>query len=251
MKLQEVFDQFTYGELSQVNIGGGANGEISEDNWRSMATLINLGLTAIYKRFNLKTGELVLRVLPGEYVYLLQSRFAVSNTKSKETDRYIVDTALNPFKDDILKIESVKTKGGIGLSLNSGSHGYVCTTPSQISVGLPKALVDGLGSPDLPDYLKNTTELVIGYRANHFKLTPDIGSFDPLNLELELPETYLYALCLFVAARVLNPIGLSNELVAGNTYSAKYEAECVRLQFENLETDKGAPEDKIARNGWK
>ena len=53
MKLKEVFDQLTYGELSQLSIGGQAQGEITEENYARVVAHVNLGLSAIYKRFHL------------------------------------------------------------------------------------------------------------------------------------------------------------------------------------------------------
>ena len=130
MKLKEIFDQLTYGELSQLAIGGGEQGQINEANYPSVVAHIRLALTALYKRFPLKENRLVLQLLPGVLQYEINSKYAVGNMKSLVPVKYILDSAL-PFKDDILKIERVYTGKGHELSLNDGADPFSLTTPSD------------------------------------------------------------------------------------------------------------------------
>ena len=43
---------------------------------------------------------------------------------------------------------------------------------------------------------------------------------------------------------------MANEFHAGNSYYAKYEAECMRLENENLDTDQGGQYNRLYVNGW-
>ena len=247
MKLIEVFNQLTHGELSNLSIGGRENGEITEENYKGVMAHVNLGLTDLFKRFTLKEGRLQLELQDDQALYSLSSKFAVNGKRSKETVRYILDTVANPFRDDVLKIEQVITDAGCELELNNKSAQYSCFTPSAEVLRVPTIMVSGLLS--IPEQLK-TEQLTVVYRANHPVFDTEVGSFDPGNTEVELPYTHLWALCLFVASRINNPIGMSQEFNAGNNYAAKYEAECQRLEADGYEVDQGAGNSRARRNGW-
>lgn len=247
MYLSEVFEQLTSGELSQLSIGGGEAGEISEANWSRVINHINLGLGALYKRFPLKEGRLTLELLPDRTTYPIASKYAISNTRSRELSRYIRDSKGDPYLDDLLKVERVYSDTGYEMALNDLSDKYSVFTPSASTLRVPAGLVAEVAA--LPDYLKTET-LDVVYRANHAKIVMGLGYFDPAREELELPESHLMALLLFVASRVNNPIGMTNEFHAGNSYAAKYEAECAQLEGLGLRVDKASQNSGIQRGGW-
>lgn len=222
MKLQEVFDQLSEGELSQISIGGQEAGVINEANRNKVVNHITLGLSALYKRFNLKTRRLTIPL-------------------QKDSDTYELKI------DDILKLEKVLTDSDYELNLNSDGDPYSCFTPTMNSLRVPQVILDQ--SPDLPDQLK-TDSLTVTYRANHPKLINKFGVLMPETNEVELPMSHLQALLYFVASRFHNPIGMVNEFNAGNSWYAKYEGECQRLEAENLQVDKVAENYKLSRNGW-
>lgn len=222
MKLQEIFDQLTYGELSQLSIGGSEQGEISEANYPRVLAHINLGLTELYKRFNLKEKRLVVPLQRNADVYQLNV-------------------------DDILKIERVITDSEFEMTLNHESDPYSCFTPSLKSLRIPE-LVMNQGS-SLPDELK-TTALTVVYRANHPKIVIRFGYIQPERVEVELPSSHLQALLYFVASRAHNPIGMTNEFNAGNNWNMKYERACQELEAEGLQVDRGINNLRLNRNGW-
>lgn len=248
MNLQDIFNALSTGELSQLSIGGKPGGVIDNQNRGKLLPHINLGLTAIFKRFRLKEGELIVKLLPGKQRYLLTEEFAESSLGVGSAEAYILD-ALNPFVSDLLKIEGVYTDPGFGLPLNDAIQIYSVNTPQLNTLVVPKEIVDK--GNDLPALLK-TDRLRVVYRANHTKIT-----FDPMydysyvaGTELELPDAYLEALLYFVASRINNPIGMTNEFHAGNSYMMKYEQECQRLETENLQVDSTPTNSRLVRNGW-
>lgn len=248
MNIQEIFDQLTHGELSQISIGGGEQGKVDKSNYAAVINHINLALTALYKRFNLKSGRLRLEMVPGKTQYQIHSRFAQSNLDSVETTKYLLDTS-DPFKDDLLKIEQVLSENGTDMVLNDGSYQYSLVTPNYRTLSVPEGIVER--KADLPeDYKTSTLDLV--YRANHHKLILKdewgIDYFD--ELEVDLPDAYLEALLYFIASRVNNPIGMTNEFHAGNSYAAKYEQECARLEMQNLQVDRGHQNTRLRAGGW-
>lgn len=222
MKLSEVFQQLAYGELSQISIGGITDDELAEEAHAPLLAHVNLGLTAIYKRFNLKEGRITFPLVPGSYLYKLAA-------------------------SDLHKIEQVYTAEGVELPLNDGNSAFSCTTPQLNTLRVVKKIVDR--TMDLPEKYQ-TTGLEVVYRANHTKVVASGGYLIPEMVELELPDSHLEALLYFVASRVHNPIGMVNEFNAGNNWAAKYEMECQRLEGLNLEIDESNGNERLSRNGW-
>lgn len=222
MNLKEVFDQLTFGELSQLAIGGNDNGAIAPKNYDRMVAHTNLALSAIYKRFNLKEGRLTLDLQTDQFSYTLTA-------------------------EDLNKIERVYGQTGYEFSLNDEADPYSMFTPTAKVLRVPEIVVNG--AVNMPDEIK-TEELELVYRAAHPKIVPDGTYLDPEEIQLELPDTHLEALLLFIAGRVHTPTGMSNETNMGNTYAAKYEQECMRLEQLNLRVDQFSQPDRIARNGW-
>lgn len=247
MNLQEVFDQLTHGELSQLSIGGNEAGIINPANYNRLVPHVNLGLTQLYKRFPLKEGRLTLELQSDRTVYPIHSKYAVSSRSSREPVRYIKDSLAVPFKDDIHKIEKVLTSSGYEFSLNDEGEEYSLFTPSATVLRVPLDVVDQV--LDLPDELKTTLVEVV-YRANHPLIIADGADLEPDVIELELPYSHLEPLLLFIASRVHTPTGMTNEANLGNTYATKYEAACQLLETVNLRVDQGGQADRLHRNGW-
>lgn len=221
MKLSEIFAQLSYGELSQISLGSSEMGGIDEGNYPRLLAHINMGLLALYKRFPLKEGRTTLTMQAGVQSYPLDA-------------------------ENVLKVERVYTAGGWELGLNDESDPYACFTPSAHILRVPSEVA--AQHMELPDHLKTPT-LEVVYRAGHPVLTASIG-FDPEQVDVELPYSHLEPLLYYVASRVNNPMGMSNEFHAGNSYSAKYEASCQQLEMVNLRVDQGSQNSRLQRNGW-
>jgi hypothetical protein len=247
MKLSEIFTQLTYGELSQISIGGVEAGEINEANYPKILPHINLALTALYKRFPLKEGRITVALQSGRVTYPLTSAFSASNRRSRETVKYILDTADTAFVDDIHKVERIYTTSGWELGLNDEADVYSCFTPTATTLRVPAAVVNE--SVDLPQELR-TTELTVVYRANHPLITAGTSGLVPDRVDVELPYSHLEPLLLYIASRMNNPMGMTNEFNAGNNYAAKYEAACAELERVNLRVDQVSQNTKLERNGW-
>lgn len=247
MNLIEVFEQLTVGEFSQLAIGGQERGVISQANYKTVMSHINLGLTALYRRFPLKEGHIKLDLQPGKKVYPLKMAFAVSNRRSNEPVRYIIDSLSSPFQDDIHKIERVLTETGFTLGLNDISVKDSCHTPDMSTLVVPDSIIHQ--TTQTPDHLKTET-LDVYYRANHPILTMPLGYFEPKRVDIELPYSHLEALLYFVASRAHNPIGMSDEFHAGNNYAQRYEAACQELERLGLRIDVGQQGSKLESKGF-
>lgn len=242
MKLQDIFEQLSGGEFSQLSIGGQDAGVINANNYAKVLGHVNLGLTALYRRFTLKEGRLILQMQEGQTKYKLMSPYAVNAVGSSVPVRYIIDTVDDPFQDDIIKIERVLDELGEELGLNDASDPLSVFTPSALTLQLP--------TDPAEDKHLEVQALTVVYRANHPKLVVGAGEFTPAAVEVQLPDTHMEPLLYYVASRVNNPVGMSNEFHAGNSYYAKYEAACQELEGKGLQVNHASVSDRLARNGW-
>lgn len=225
MTLQDIFDQLTSGELSQLSTGGAEHGAISEANYGKIIPHINLGLTALYKRFPLKQDQVHIALVPGTLTY---STLTIAPS--------------------LLKVEQVLTDDGYELALNDAADTFSVTTPVASSLLVPADIV--AQGADLPDKYK-TAGFTVVYRANHPKVVQRLGFFDPKRERLQLPETHLEPLLYYVASRVHTPMGTGQfEGQIGNNYYAKYEASCQSLELSNLNVDQGSQSTRLRDKGW-
>ena len=95
-----------------------------------------------------------------------------------------------------------------------------------------------------------TTGVAVHYRASHPYLPAGVGMYRANMVDIDLPYQYLEALCYFIASRINNPMGMTNEFHAGNSYAAKYEMACLALERDNIRVDQVSQPDRIGRNGW-
>jgi len=241
MKLSEVFSQLAYGELSQMGVINDTGDGLLPSKYGQMVAHVNMGLTALYKRFLLKEAKVSVTLVPGKSTYPLVST----------TDTLFVVSQDSPvFLDNIHKIERVYTDTGIELALNDDYEAYSCKTPSMNTLQVPYDIVNKVvGLP--AELLTDSVQVV--YRANHPKLvyvSTVEAPYDPSTVTLELPDSHLEPLLLYVASRVNNPVGMTNEFHAGNSYYAKYEKACQELETTNIRIDQGRQNSKLVSNGW-
>lgn len=230
MTLQEIFDQLTTGELSKLAIGGSDHGGVQPSDYSKVVNHINLGLTDLHSRFNLKEGRAVLTLALPKRHYTITG---------KDPSVVLLDETGADFGMDLLKLESVLHPDGSAYGLNEKNNPFSMSTPSPTTLRLPDQWKDG----QIP------AELTLVYRADHPKIDV-VPGFDPQNVWVELPHSHLWALLLFVASRAHNPVGMSNEFHAGNSYFAKYLAACQDLVNQNLHVDHGNYNDRLQSNGW-
>lgn len=237
MKLSEVFTQLSVGELSQISVGGSPVGELNDKGEEILVAHVNLGLMALYKRFHLKEGRVTFTLETGKVLYGLNT----------DSDTQFVEDADEEFTDNILKIEKVMTADEFELGLNDASDPYGCFTPSATVLRVSPYVAGQMTG--IPDEYKTST-LTAVYRASHPTIVKTGSSFNPSRVDLELPYSHLEPLLLFVASRLNNPIGMTNEFHAGNSYAAKYEKACQELELRNLQVDQGMQSSRLLSNGW-
>lgn len=232
--LKDIFDALAFGELSGISLG--STGEIDEDDYPQIISHINMGLTALYKRFNLKQQELILYQQEDVSLYYLHAD-RVGALADMDDTVYILYNENNPFEDDLLKVLAIYDEDEDLVPLNNRNNDDSVFTPS-------------------PDILKMTPEdpveyRTITYQANHPKIVIT-DSFDPDRYELEAPEFLKEALLLYVAGRVFRSKkrGTDKGPSEASTFMIEYETACMKLQVFGLIPEDDESTSSFANNGW-
>lgn len=242
MKLIEVYDHLSDGELSQVNLGNGDR-DINPRNYPRIGKAVALGLDTIFRRFFLEDGRVSVLLDPSIQTYVLSTDFASSNASSQEAVKYIQDSAGDPFEDRVLQIEAIydTTKPDVSpakLPLNVIENPDSLRTINYRTFVIPEAVTEA-----------GLTRRVI-YRKGHRKLTERDWS-DPERAEISLPPTYMQALLYFVASRLHMPLGTDgNGANEGNMWMQRYELEARRLESQGLEIVKEWDSGKFRARGF-
>lgn len=243
MKLQEILDQLTTGELAQVYVGDPeADGFLTDEKRMALIRHINAALTTLHRRFAIRERRLTVTLQPETFTYVLDSKYAASNSRSSEPVKYLADLS-DPFKDDLIQIEQVFDDAGDPLPLNNPRKLNSVRTPNHKTLVLPDR-VEGLAHP-----LDTSATLELVYRGN-FQLDEFDLVYPDDMVEVELPPMYLEPLLYYVASRVMTPMGAIDGVHAGNDFMARYEAVCQRLKHEGYETTETDGGYGFERAGW-
>lgn len=235
MTLQDIYDQLAYGELRQLQLGYGdidnTEGGLPVESFLKILPTVKLGLTELHKRFWLREGRLNVTLDDSKVTYVL--------TKKKD--------AGTDFQNDLLKVERVLGKwreDEYEIPLNQVNNPAAIRTTSYNTLLVPT-------DQELAPWLEWTEELTIVYRADHPAISDPVANAAPLATEIVLPSTHLEPLLWYIASRLHNPQGLSQEFHEGNNYAAKFEASVALLKMENFELDDDAcNEDRFQDAGW-
>jgi hypothetical protein len=215
MNLKNVIDQLSHGELRNVFMADTTDGDLNERQKEMLITHVTMGLAALHTRFFLKERTHVVNLLP-------------------DKRRYSID------EPDLLRIEAVRDLVNDEYLINVLGEPESLHTPDYRTLDVPLALYEEIASPVLEVF----------YRANHLPLDK-LAKYLPLDrTEIDLPYTHLEALTLYVASRVMNPVGMSETFHDGNNYAAKYEQACQRLELSGFEVNQTGGKNKFSAGGW-
>lgn len=238
MVLQEVFDQLATAELNNIYLVDQLTKEIDPAMYAKVAAVVNGALTALHTRFLLRTGRLTLVLDPTISTYQLNSRYMQGKLAKANTPQYL---KLSPdFKDNLLKVHAVTDECGRKYGINNGTDYF----------SVHEAAYDTLMvSPDLYEKHK-VRELTIEYRQDHKMIPTRCDGLDPECYGLTLPRTHLMALCLHVASRLHQPIGLQDGTYSSNSFAVMYNQECARLDGESLHLTQLGVNYGVSRKGF-
>jgi len=247
MKLSKIYEALVASEIFTYDLVDD-EGSLRNEVKPRINRLINLGLSKLYELFVIREDTLKLNVTSDIQRYFL----TCDNAQSKNPNGYILDSD-NPFKGDILELLRIKLPDGTVRTLNGESptqntirdvyhNVHVSTAPSLISTPSSDELLFGF----IPE--EGIYEIV--YKADAIPVSMNAA----ITTEVRLPNTYLNALCYFVASKMYNPAGAESigrsMFHEGNNWSSKFNEECRQLK-ENLAGNKTSiAQSNFQRGGW-
>lgn len=234
MDLREVFDHLAHGELSHLYLGNGGGSKIAECDYRKIVSHINLGLLGLYTYFPIKEAEVIIRQVDGVKNYLLDSKHAVSNEESTAT-KWIMDSELNPFKNDILKIEEVYRANNEAVPLNNPNDDRSFFTPVYNLIQIPEVHSEEL--------------LAVIYQARHPKIVvPNDNNID--GIDIELPDILIEPLCVYVHSRITAGIGSENSLNESLMLQQRYIEMLRDFRAREIMNRDSPTNIKLGNRGW-
>lgn len=236
MKLSEVFELLQYGELANISISGNIDEEVGirTEDYPLLISHINLALTDLHTKFNLKEKEVVIQQYADIPYYELDSKYAVSNTESTEEVKYIEDSVYSPFIDDVLRINAAFDECGQELPINDENQCNSIFLNSYKRIQIP--------------YPNPANAIWLTYRANHEKLSM---SNPDLNADINIPAYCVEALLSYVASRVHSQRTAQDAQGLSVNLMAKYQMICDQIEEKNvLHNSPSNTNFKLGERGW-
>lgn len=236
MLVGDILDSLTFGELSQLSIGGSDLGEINYKSYPQLINAINVGVLEIHKRFSLKLKSFQLQHLLGTTKYNLSTDHAV--TDPAVATKYILDTVDNPFSNDILALLSATDELGTPYGLNDTNADNLYTF--SIFTYDRESLV-------IPFDLQQTTNIIdFTYRATPTRLVAD--NVVPETSVIDLPDQFLEPLLNYVAYRMF--AGINSNSPDSISYYGKFEASIKMIERIEGYGKQAGNSDRLNANGW-
>lgn len=217
MKIEDLFRQLSFGELSNLSISDSGSGLIIEAKHPQLIQYLNDGLLALYSRFMLKEKDILIEQVAHIPNYHLKLKYAES-TGSKVPYPYIKDLPDEPFEEDVIRILTVTNAWGEKYTLNDVADADSLFTPQPDVLQVPNPVA---GEP-----------LAISYQARHRKLVDD--GEDVLFQDIEVPFYLENALRLYVAYKVFSHMNGQENILKSQEYMGTYEATCLDVEARDL-----------------
>lgn len=233
MKLSELFQMLSVGELSLIRTGNDGQGIRTQDYPKVIAQL-NAGLTDLHARFPLLEKEVIIQQFENITKYYLRSEYSQLNTASTERYKYLMDTPMERFLDDVIRVEKVNDECGCCLYLNDEITCGAIITPAFDCIQIV--------------YPIETNALFVTYRANHPKIA--LTTTD-LNTEIRIPASHQKALTYYIASQLFSNSPNQETSAKGVEWTQRYEAECKRIEDLDLDNANiGQTNIKPELRGW-
>lgn len=209
MRLGDFFDDIGLGELSSSNVTELEGYEIRDISLPKVIQSLNQALKLLYSKYPFKQSQVIIQLKHGISRYYLDSDYANSNTDSNFS-KYILDTAHEPFIDDLLQIQGVFDENGRELSLNDTFSFYSVNTPEYNCVQVSD------------EVMNNTKFLTVVYRAAHPRISPN----EPRNskVKINIPASFDAVLATYTASLIFMNEGGEAYIQIGNALYAKFKS---------------------------
>lgn len=233
MKLSELFQKLSYGELSNLSLSGEGSGSIVEASQPRVVLLINDALKDIFSRFNLIERTTAIQSIDWMSFYVLRKEFAMQDPTVGL--KYILDTPYNKFTDDLVKILGVTNEVGDPLPMNDSEQWASVFTPKHDTLQLTH-----------PGY---SQMFAVTYQALHPEILASGEGF--LDQEIRIPSILETALRMKIALPIFSSMSGQEYSVKSQQLEAAYENRLIEIEQKNLIADSVVPTNvKLMRRGF-
>lgn len=218
MILKEIIEHLELGEIKQTGLSDFDLHQVQPTNYRELVQHINLGMMQLYTKFPVLEKELILHTHDLRKLYPLKSEHAYTSNNSSW---WILDSEMNPFEDDVLRIESMWNSEGKELPINDEFDELSVFLPTPDAIQIPWAAGFEIFS--------------VIYRAKPKKITLPLDNADlDLNQEVILPDYLLEPLLSYVEYRVRRSQNGESSAQLAMLAKQNYEMLCGEITQRNL-----------------
>lgn len=230
MNLTELYSKLSYGPLSNLSMGETTPGDITAAKKPQIILHLNDAMKKLHERFVLREKAFTIRTIEGRLDYILQAIYSTTG-HTGSNPIYILDTAQDPFVEDIVCLLEAWDSTGRKLPLNDSSRDYSLFTPQADILQIPNQ------SPG--------AEVSVSYQAYPTPIV--LGS----TTKFQIPVALEAALVSYIAGEVYSNLGSDNAGAKAAEHYAKYENICKALEDKNtLATSNVSSTSRFDLNGW-
>lgn len=218
MKLQHILDQLQYGALQHVKLGGDRGKGIDHNDYPMLIANINLALIELHTVLPLRVEHVLVEQHKEISTYLLDTKYAASDSNMTGTTKYILDSISDPFIDNVTFIDEVKNaECGTPFILRNADECTSLHTPIFNAITVPTP-TDGV-------------KMSVKYRTTHPYLEPTAIS---LGVDVDIPLALLPVLTMYVKFMVYSNLPTLDSLQLAQTTYQIYTAEIQRIKDEGI-----------------
>lgn len=206
MKLSELYERLSLGELS--NLAMGESGSIREEDKKKIVLHLNDGLLQLHTRFVLSTKVLLLEEREHITMYHFLRKYAESANCGEPN--YIKDLPSEPFEEDLIRVLQVFDAHGNERVLNDTDDPHSLFTPSPQTLQIPNP--------------KERRPLQVVYQAKH-KRIDDIYH----ETEFTIPFVLEKALQSYIAYLIYSNMNGQDNKTNGQIHFAEYDRICAEI----------------------
>ena len=232
--LGDIFTDLTVGELNQFAVTGGIDAPvgITPKDYPMLINAINLGLTDLHSKLNLREREVAINTHDELSYYTLDSKYSVLNT-DPTVFKYIQDSVDYPFLNDVIQIRAVWDECGEKVPMNDDNSNCGVYLVNYRTIQYPNP--------------QTGVSIVVTYQANHPRISTDAG----LDTEVMIPEYLRELLYAFVVNRVLMRSQGADAVNVAAFYKSKYDMGLSDVRRYNLlNIQDNTMSNRFYKNGW-
>lgn len=233
MKLSELYEMLSYGELSNTAMAISGTGGIQEKDQPKIVAYANEALIRMHSSLILCERDVLIEMVEHITNYHFNKRFAVTQYDPNGVHYpYIRDLPEEPFKDDVIKVLAVYDSLGRKLVLNDIECNESLFTPQPRILQVPNPIAG--------------QALSVHYQAAH----PVLSVLDQ-ETEIDIPPVLHGALTAFIAGKVYAHMNTQESTTKGAEHLSTYQTIIDSVQLSdtvNISTTQ--TNTRFQKNGW-